>query len=491
MTDRPRATRHWRDAALALVALSAFLIPALINGSPIIYPDTVGYFHAGESALAIGASSLGESAPGAAVEPSILAARTDNGVSTSRSIFYGVPLALLYSLGGTWLVALAQSALSIASAWLLLRHLKIGNSWTRGAIVIASGACGAAAFAITLMPDFLAGLALLGAALLLGRWGALTTSERIYWGFLVLAGALVHKAILATLILLLGLALLALLAARRPVRPALATGLWIGFAILGHIGVDIGIERVSGRPPIEPPFLLARMVGDGTMPAYLDRVCERQNLLLCRYRDRMPMTENDFLWGLDPAKSVFATASLEDRQRIAAEANLLVRGALMSDPWHQLVRTLANIGRQLFVTGIEEYGVMPYDVAKDDSGMRSTLMEYTRDSGIAEQTMPLRAFSVAIQLPYLLAIGALAFLFGRGRRTIEPSFWWFAAFLLAGIFLNAAVCGGVAGVFDRYQGRVAWLVPLTAICAYALLRRAERTTEQAGTNPTTTAPAAP
>ncbi|HYZ47712.1 MAG TPA: hypothetical protein VE567_02345, partial [Sphingomonas sp.] len=303
-------------------------------------------------------------------------------------------------------------------------------------------------------------------------------------------GALVHKAILATLILLLVLGLVVLVVMRKPLRPALLGGLAIAVAILGHLSVNVAIERISGHAPLDPPFLLARMVGDGTVPSYLDRTCPAQHFYLCRYRDRLPLTENDFLWGRDPQKSVFATASLDDKRRILAEANTIVRGAILTDPWGQLSRTAGNMARQFFVAGIEEYGVLPINAATDNSGMRQTLLTYVRDSGIAERTMPLRSFSMATQIPYLLGLAVLAILLIGGRDRLEPSLRLLILFLIAGVVLNAAVCGGLAGVFDRYQGRVAWLIPLIAMCALILWRRAQARMS-APSDITTTAPAAP
>jgi MYXO-CTERM domain-containing protein len=47
--------------------------------------------------------------------------------------------------------------------------------------------------------------------------------------------------------------------------------------------------------------------------------------------------------------------------------------------------------------------------------------------------------------------------------------------IMLGLAVNAAVSGVIGGVFDRYQGRVAWLVPLIAVAALAMVRR-RRTT---------------
>ena len=42
--------------------------------------------------------------------------------------------------------------------------------------------------------------------------------------------------------------------------------------------------------------------------------------------------------------------------------------------------------------------------------------------------------------------------------------------IVAGLLANAAVCSMLSGVFDRYQARVTWLLPLLAIIAFHRLR---------------------
>ena len=37
--------------------------------------------------------------------------------------------------------------------------------------------------------------------------------------------------------------------------------------------------------------------------------------------------------------------------------------------------------------------------------------------------------------------------------------------LLVFVLVNAAVCGGIASPYDRFQGRIVWLIPLAAVLA--------------------------
>jgi bacteriorhodopsin len=46
------------------------------------------------------------------------------------------------------------------------------------------------------------------------------------------------------------------------------------------------------------------------------------------------------------------------------------------------------------------------------------------------------------------------------RKHREEKWNWFFYSAAAYLVLNAAVCATLVGVYDRYQSRVAWLIPL-------------------------------
>ena len=59
-----------------------------------------------------------------------------------------------------------------------------------------------------------------------------------------------------------------------------------------------------------------------------------------------------------------------------------------------------------------------------------------------------------------LSFGMMLWQRGRGGVPKDSDAVRFVLLLLAGIAANAMVSGAIAGVFDRYQGRVAWLASL-------------------------------
>jgi hypothetical protein len=60
---------------------------------------------------------------------------------------------------------------------------------------------------------------------------------------------------------------------------------------------------------------------------------------------------------------------------------------------------------------------------------------------------------------------------GCEKRTEQENVWRAATYiLLAGILLNAIICGGLSSVNNRYQARVIWLVQLSAITGICVMR---------------------
>jgi peptidoglycan/LPS O-acetylase OafA/YrhL len=81
-----------------------------------------------------------------------------------------------------------------------------------------------------------------------------------------------------------------------------------------------------------------------------------------------------------------------------------------------------------------------------------------------------------MQLIYVAALaGLLAALAMRAAKGARVTF---VLAVLVGVAVNAIVSGAISGVFDRYQGRVAWLVPLALAVLMAPRREGEERAAQ-------------
>lgn len=453
-------------AGLALLVCGVFLLPALFNGQPFLFPDSLGYFRAGEAAL----HTLFPMEPVAGAPGGGGINVSNNGVSTERSPFYGLLVALAEMLGSAWALPVLQVVVALVAVTVALRHMGVADPVRRLVLVGLLGlVTGIGIFATTVMPDLFAGLMILAIALLLACRSAMPRGEQLFWYLLAFAACLFHKSHLAVAAVMLGFALLLF---RRVDRRALASlGAIVLAALAGHLMVDRAVERVTGHPPQSPPFLLARMIGDGTVPRYLDEACPTHAYRLCRYRDRMPMTENEFLWSPDPRRGLLGIVPAEERAALIAESGEITRSALAAHPGEQVGAAFVNFGRQLLVVGTTEFAQRTGMDPAFAAGMSRTLNAY-KSSRVMAGSMPMGALSLMMTLVYLGAAIGLAFVTAR-----RPAF--LAAprplplvrlLLIVGVVANAAVCGIISGVFDRYQGRVAWILPLILL-AWAVERR--------------------
>jgi hypothetical protein len=95
--------------------------------------------------------------------------------------------------------------------------------------------------------------------------------------------------------------------------------------------------------------------------------------------------------------------------------------------------------------------------------------------------MPTRPAAAVQRLTFFAAAAMLlaAFACPRLRRNLEREQLYMLALLGAGIVLNGAICGALSGPHDRYEARVAWLVPFCALTVgIALWQRRGRTVER-------------
>ncbi len=203
-------------------------------------------------------------------------------------------------------------------------------------------------------------------------------------------------------------------------------------------------------------FVLAHLVESGIASRLLDAHCPARDYLLCPHRQHLPMGPDQLLWvdklGLEPWKHTV---------EIKREAHRLLFDSLREQPALHLrvavrytLRTLTH-----FATGegldADALPLIDAQIARyaprDLPGYRAAKQQ---DNAIP--VLSLRALHTPIAW-ILLALGlavvaTASSLDGKGAR-----FLWF---VLAALFFNAALSGNLAGVYDRYQSRLMWLLAL-------------------------------
>src|ERR1700753_2156354 len=257
---------------ISAVAIPLMLIaPALWNGYPLLQWDTGGY----------------------------LARWYEGYLVPSRSTVFG--LYLHYGEdSGFWLNLGIQA---LATLWILQLTLRMFNMARPAGLIAVSIALILTTalpwLASMLLTDIFAGLSVLSLFILVLHGDKITTAEKlVLFGFTAFAGA-THS---ATLAVLLGLCLCGWIA-----RPFLGARIALPGLLQGSLTIVAGAVMLlaanfalSGQLAWTPGgsgVTFGRMLQDGIVTRYLRDHCATENLKLCPYRDELPPTADDFLWG--------------------------------------------------------------------------------------------------------------------------------------------------------------------------------------------------
>ena len=109
--DMQHRAFHGIGIAILVIGL---LLPALINRQPILYSDSVGYFHSGYAAVKQAKSAFDAHRAGHAPSRPALASQQKDGITTARSVYYGLTYVASYWLAGVWALPFAQVLLALA-----------------------------------------------------------------------------------------------------------------------------------------------------------------------------------------------------------------------------------------------------------------------------------------------------------------------------------------------------------------------------------------
>jgi hypothetical protein len=311
------------------------------------------------------------------------------------------------------------------------------------------------------MPDLAAGLLVLATAVLAFAWERLRRWERRWMLGAVLLAASFHS---SHLLLGLGLAGLATLLTGHGHRcvAALRLGLPLVLAVAALTAVGwLGFGRPTPTPQ-SPPFLLARSWEDGPARAYLARACGvegQPRWTICPLVGTLAPSAQEFLWGEEHS---YWAMDLATRAAVRAEEGDVLRRAILAHPLLQLGASLRNAGTQMIRFGLDDFVL--------GRGALVTPEDYTF---VYLPIAPAAAwgldgFTALTHVGTLASLGVLAVAWrgipARHRRVVLLA--------LAGLALNAVVCGALSGPHDRYQARVVWLLPLLAAAVALRGRRA-------------------
>ena len=492
---RPRP--GWLPAAVVIVLSLAALWPALINGGPFYMADTPSYirgaasgffklFHlssewANEYLRVYGGN---QSAAGQADGTAITAATVSQLPVTlsGRSIFYGVFLFLAHLAGSFWIVVAVQSFLAAACMYLIVDAISRAagtrarpfQAFLIGIVVLA--ATPLAYFTSYLMPDVFGGFALLGAATLLFLWDQLSKGARAFWLILLAFSLLVHNVNLTLTTVLLILATLFAWWRKLPLNryQLVGIGACIAAAMAGQAGFGQVVKAMTGASPVRPPFIAMRLIADGPGYAYLKAHCSAEHYIYCRVLSQTNPKSDTLLWTKDPRTSLFRGLSPDEQRQSAAEQPRFVKAVAAEQPGEVLGSAIRNSIGQLVQLDLNGFNYSRENRGRFRDTLPPKAFEALSQSKAFRNEMPtaamelLSALTAVISAMFLLRFASTGYDDERRQRLRA-----FSLCILAGIALNAVICGALSGPKGRYEMRLIWVLPLVAgaIASTGLKRR--------------------
>ena len=437
---------------LFICEIASLCLPALINQAPLVYPDTRSYFMGGRAAIEKVAGLFAHHAGGgASVEATVQKAR---GV---RSAFYALFTYIPAVSVSLWLVIVLQ-AIIVASVLRLLFRLAIPGRerWQTTAFIVALALLTTVSWATcNVMPDIFTSIMALCIAITLVSWGE-PGRRGWFWLTLGIGGSMVMH--MTNLPIALGLLVVGGVMIRKPIWHKRHRYMVVSQAIIGGVAAMLVVGVVGFHQwtiaPQSPPFLLARSLQDGPGRLYLLKHCPQIGLDMCKHLDKLDLTTEKFIWDDD---GVYSAASPEEEAQLRAEDKGIYIAAALEHPWMQAAAMARNAFVQLITFGIYEYYIPSW-------------AEYTTSD--MKLHIPYQApwQTVISVVEYGIVFGSLGFI-AFSWRTLPLPLRQLAIMMIATVLLEA-LAGAISEPVPRYEARVIWLIPMTALLIWFSSHRA-------------------
>jgi hypothetical protein len=435
----------WGGITILLGAL--FLVwPAIYNGFPLLYPDSMTYL--------------------------------DDGRTVARAIFlhqfsayYGMR-SFFYSLGilpfhwnvSPWPVVGLQCVLVAWVLWLVVRSIASGHAVARylAVVLLLSILTGVSWYSCFVMPDILGPLAYLAIYLLVFSPENLSRVERWALYGVVVWGVTAHS---SHLLLAGGLWLLLVVFAaferRRFLSRIKALGMVAGILAVAAV-VQLALNGyLYGKPSLNgerPPYLMARIIADGPGRTYLEKNCSHLKWAVCNHLAQLTEDADDFLWGPD---GPYSSASDDDRELMTEQEMPLVLATIHAYPREEFGKAEANFRDQVMAFGIYGFDPSPWLLDQFNATLPKARASYV-GSRQARDLLPLDLMTAIQSGTVSVSLGVIAASIPFLWRRPSPRLAGLSVSVVFIVITNAFVTGVLSTVDDRYGCRVIWLIPLLA-----------------------------
>ena len=442
MTRFPSTKKLGWMLAIALV----LLLPAIWNRYPLLYSDT------GEYLL----SALTKRPP------------------RVRTVGYGL---WIWATGGTltlWAPIVAQ-ALMLAA--LLVRTIVALDLALSPRVMIALCAAllftGAPWMTSEAMPDVFAGAVLLATWLALAHWPRLGVATRVIVAGTIVLGIATHVTMPVVFALL--LLVVALVAGRsrlvvppRPVTGAVAALVALSVVALATFNWARTEHAALTRKP--SVFVLGHLVESGLASRVLADRCAVEPFALCPFQAGLTQPIESFIW--NDSSPFYKAYQTEDQLRddtrhlalaIAIHEPLGLTTSILSYGARQFVNVELFDKARVLPANRFTRSVVAFVLPHEEAAMVGARQEH---GGFPAPRLADALFLGAL----LLSLGVSGWMIWTASRAGPVALGSGAGlqlYLWAALVINALLCANLSGVFGRYQGRLAWLLPVLVAATLA------------------------
>jgi hypothetical protein len=447
---------------LAVVAGALLMLwPAIFNGYPLLYPDSMSY--------------LGDGRPLAR----ILFRHAPHTYLAMRSEIYSLGIFPFHWNVTPWPIILLQALLTSYILWLVVRSLTAPSPATQAPnaqpletrrtasqflvlTALVSLTTGLAWYVCFVMPDILGPVLYLCIYLLVIAPETLTRRER--WAVAAIAAWAIgshstHLLLAAFLCIFFALLLLLrwppLRTRGRAIGCVAGIILLVAAAQMALHGYLYGSPTLNGN---RMPYLTARIVADGPGRWYLQAHCATLHWTICTRVNDLPDNDDDFLW---TDGGVWAAATPAQQQQMLQQEVPLVLATLRAYPGAQLRVSLSNFREELNNFGLWDFTANPWMQSELDKVLPGALPRYLRTRQ-AQSRLPMDFLTTVQQWVVLASALAIAVLIPLLWRWHRWRMLGLAAAIIPTVIANAFITSVLSEVDSRYQARVIWLIPMLA-----------------------------
>jgi hypothetical protein len=425
---------------LAAVALPLLMIaPAFWNGYPLLQWDTGGY----------------------------LARWYEGYLVPSRSTVFG--LYLHYGEGfGFWINIAAQSLVTLWLLQLTLRVLSMMQTFRFVAITLLLILSTALPWiASMLLTDIFAGLSILSLFILITGGSRVSGPEKAALFVFTAFAAATHSATLGVLfgLCVVGWMARPLLGHRLPIAGLAQASLTIVVGALMLIAANHALSGKWAWTPGGTGVAFGRMMQDGIVARFLNDHCPRENFKLCPYRNELPPTADDFLWGHSMFNTLGRFEGMNDEMgaivvQSLADYPVWQAGAALRAMGQQLVHVATGEGASVWIP--HTYGIIERYIPAQVAAMRAA-----RQQNWGLDFDYVNWLHVPVALVSMLGLLVLLGHAIANRKLDDLTL--LAATVTIALLGNAFICGVISGPHDRYGARMVWVA--TFVVLMALTRR--------------------